>query len=302
MVNKLKQYGIRIVILLCIVYIIFKCISRPIIAFFEQPKIVFITAIYGNYEQTCKPFEKQSVPCDFICFTDNKNIKTSSNWIIDTTPYHLLNKSSIDDTSFINSLENNSHTFNIAKYYKQAFTNIPILKKYDCVVWIDGTININNSRTAEYIMNNIYTKKMIGWGHEWRNGILKNEVDASLNDRYTSTFWFGQKQPYQDILKQYNTYIKNGYSEDFWNDMRRENPLIGVWCTCFIAFLQHDSSINHFLQHWYTQTLQFTTQDQIGFSYSLQMCKMIPLTLPNYEIKGESHQQTDFYIKNNHGN
>ena len=37
-------------------------------------KICFITAIYGNYELSCKPFIAQTVPTDFICFTDNANI------------------------------------------------------------------------------------------------------------------------------------------------------------------------------------------------------------------------------------
>ena len=266
-----------------------------------QSKIVFITAIYGNYEQTCKYFAQQSIPVDLICFTDNSDIKTDSKWIIDITPYHITHPSACDDLNCINSLTNNSHTFNIAKYYKQAFTNIPILKKYDCVVWIDGTISITNPHTAEYIMKNIYTSKIIGWGHEFRNGVLKNEVNASLtSNRYPSTFWFGQKQPYQDVSNQYNTYINNGYREGYWDALRQSNALIGVWCTCFVAFLQHDPSINHFLQHWYKQTLQYTTQDQVGFSFSLQMCNIVPLTLPNHEIKGNAHNKTDFYKKMQH--
>jgi hypothetical protein len=32
-------------------------------------KICFITAIYGNYEASCKKFAKQSIQTDFICFT-----------------------------------------------------------------------------------------------------------------------------------------------------------------------------------------------------------------------------------------
>ena len=58
-------------------------------------KICFI-AIYGAYEQTCKKFVKQSIDTDFICFTDNSNI-ISNGWIIDTTPYHLINKSKMDN-------------------------------------------------------------------------------------------------------------------------------------------------------------------------------------------------------------
>ena len=59
-------------------------------------RICFITAIYGGYEITCKKYAKQTVDTDFICFTDNMNI-VSNGWKIDTTPYHLLNKSSQDN-------------------------------------------------------------------------------------------------------------------------------------------------------------------------------------------------------------
>jgi hypothetical protein len=271
----------------------------------DLPKIAFITAIYGNYEQTCKEFVQQSIPCDFICFTDNKNIIKKSNWIIDTTPYHILNPSSCDKGNCTNSLKNNQHTFNIAKYYKQAFINIPILKKYDCIVWLDGTISVYNPHTAEYVMKNIYTQKIIGWGHEWRNGSLLQEASCSMHHsvkRYSSTFWYGQKQPFQDLANQYNTYVKNGYREDYWKKLRLLNPLIGVWCTCFVAFLQHDKLINEFLQHWYKQTLMFTTQDQVGFSFSLQTFDICPLTLPNREINGQAHSKTDFFIKQKHEN
>ena len=61
-------------------------------------KICFITAIYGNYEASCKKFAKQTVDTDFICFTNNPNM-VSNGWLIDTTPYHLENKSQIE---FIN--------------------------------------------------------------------------------------------------------------------------------------------------------------------------------------------------------
>ena len=119
-------------------------------------KICFITAIFGSYEASCKKFKHQTIDTDFICFTDNKNI-ISNGWTINTTPYHLLNKSSLDNDTFVNSLCNNKHTFNVAKYYKQAFSNIPILKKYDIIVWLDGTIEITYDKTSEYILENIYS-------------------------------------------------------------------------------------------------------------------------------------------------
>jgi hypothetical protein len=263
-------------------------------------KICFITVICGNYEKTCKKFAKQTVDTDFICFTDNPNI-TSNGWIIETTPYHLINKSKLDNDKYTNSLCKNKHTFNISKYYKQAFQNIPILQKYDVVVWLDGTIEIVYDKTSEYILANIYTKKIIGWNHELRNGILSDEVKDSHFYRYTSTLWNGQSQPYQDIDNQYRTYVSDGYNDAYFKNMHSHTPHFGVWLTCFVAFLNNDPDVTNFLDLWYLQTLQYTTQDQIGFPYVCQKTNLLPYTLPNHEIHGDRpHHNTMFYIKHNH--
>lgn len=263
--------------------------------------ICFITAIYGNYETSCKRFVKQTVNTDFICFTDNKNI-TNNGWVIDTTPYHLTHKSTVDNDTFINSLCNNKHTFNIAKYYKQSFFNIPILEKYDVIVWLDGTIEITYDRTSEYILNNIYKEKIIGWHHEFHNGILSSEVRASNIPRYTSTHWHNQSQPYQDIDYQYKCYLEDGYNDLFFKQLNSHTPHMGVWITCFVAFLQKDNAVKDFLNLWYLQTLKYTTQDQIGFPYVCQKTNIIPYTLPNNEIYGDCpHSNTMFYTKHNHG-
>jgi len=269
---------------------------------FHPTKICFITAIYGNYELSCKSFASQTVKTDFICFTDNPNIARNG-WKIDATPYHIHCKSKLDDGAVVNSLKNNTHTFNIAKYYKQSFRLIPALKKYDVVVWIDGTVEIIYERTSEYILKQIYDKKIIGWHHEHREGILKNEVDASSDFyRYNSTLWNGQSQPLQDVVLQYQSYLEDGYSESFFKEMQPENPHFGVWLTCFVAFLMTDTEVTKFLDLWYLQTLKYTTQDQVGFPYVCQKTNLIPYTLPNEEVKGEfPHQMTDFYIKHDHG-
>jgi len=265
-------------------------------------KICFITAIYGNYETSCKKFAKQTIDTDFICFTDNNNI-INNGWIIDATPYHLINKSNIDNNTFTNSLCNNNHTFNIAKYYKQAFSNIPILQKYDGIVWLDATIEIIYNKTSEYILNNIYKEKIIGWHHEYRNGDLINEVNASCyGDKYCSTNFNNQTQPYQDIDNQYKCYLEDGYNDLFFKNINSHSKHMGVWITCFVAFLNNDNDVNNFLNMWYLQTLKYTTQDQIGFSYVCQKTNIIPFTLPNNEIYGDCpHFNTMFYLKRNHG-
>jgi len=256
----------------------------------RKSRVCFITAIYGNYELSCKKYKKQTIDTDFICFTDNQNI-VSNGWIIDTTPYHVLNPSTIDNRTYINSLTNNKHTFNIAKYYKQAFQNIPRLKQYDSIVWLDGSIEIISEKCSEWILNKITIDKikLTTWNHEFRDGKLKSEVDASNFYRYTSTFWNNQIQPYQDISKQYDEYIKSGFHD------------IGVWITCFIAFDNKNQDVSAFLDMWYLQTLQYTTQDQIGFPYTCYTLNIIPYTLPDININGYGHSVTDFYTKHTHG-
>jgi len=265
-------------------------------------KICFITAIYGNYEKSCKKFVKQTIDTDFICFTDNKDI-INNGWIIDTNPYHLLNKNELDDDTLINSISNNKHSFNIAKYYKISFTKIPILDKYDVVVWLDGTIEIIYDRTSEYLLKNIYKEKIIGWHHDWRNGNLYEEVSDSHFDKYTSTYWNNQNQPYQDVDYQYKYYLDNGYDNSFFKNIDSHTPHIGVWLTCFVAFLHKNNEVKNFLDLWYLQILKYTTQDQISFPYVCQILNLIPYTLPNNEIHGDcTCNITMFYIKYNHGN
>jgi hypothetical protein len=265
-------------------------------------KVCFITAIYGNYEASCKKFVKQSIPTDFICFTDNSNI-IKNGWIIDTTPYHYTNPCLFLDDTYVNSFKNNTHTFNIAKYYKQAFQNIPRLKKYDIIVWLDGTIEIIYDKTSEYLSSTIGTFNIITWHHERRYGKLFYEMEDSARFyRYTSTFWNNQVQPVQDVVKQYNEYLEDGYDESFFDDYRNLTPHFGVWITCFVAFDNKSPDVTKFLDLWYLQTLKYTTQDQIGFPYVVQKTNMIPLTLPNNEVSGDSpHERTQFYIKHNHG-
>ena len=267
----------------------------------SRAKICFITAVYGKYEASCKKFTKQTVPTDFICFTDDPNI-IRNGWTIDTTPYHIENKNAFDDGTYINSFCNNTHTFNIAKYYKQSFQRIPILKKYDVIVWLDGTIEITYNKTSDYILKNIYKEKIIGWHHEWRKGVLKSEVRASDFFRYTSTFWNDQAQPFQNVDLQYEAYLKDGYTDNFFNAMNSHTPHFGVWLTCFVAFANKDIEVTQFLDLWYLQTLKYTTQDQIGFPYVVYKTNLIPYTLPNKEIVGEfPAKNTKFYIKHDHG-
>ena len=107
--------------------------------------IAYITAIFGDYEKSTKNRGcKQNIRSDFICFTNQKSL-INNGWELDFTPYHSVNPSKIDHGSQRNSLKQNNHYFNIAKYYKQAFQTIPRLQNYDIVVWMDGTLEMKDT-------------------------------------------------------------------------------------------------------------------------------------------------------------
>jgi hypothetical protein len=201
-------------------------------------------------------------------------------------------------------MANNAHTFNIAKYYKQSFQCIPRLKEYDVIVWLDATLEIIDSTVAERVCDYMTRHQILGWMHEMRGGSLKGEVDASNFERYTSTHWFGQDQPYQDVFAQHEKYLSAGYTDAFWTPFKEAtgNPNFGVWITCFVAFRNKDDAVRQFLDMWYRQTLHHTTQDQISFPYVVFSTGIIPHTLPDSAVKGDRpHSRTAFYYKHPHG-
>ncbi|MGB4191649.1 MAG: hypothetical protein WBJ81_03780 [Rickettsiales bacterium] len=266
---------------------------------FSDKKIVFITAIYGAYEASCKKYVPQNIPSDFICFT-NSNNTISNNWEVDSFPYFLSNPSDIDDGSYLNSLKNNNHTFNLAKYFKQSFHNIPRLKNYDIVIWLDGTIEIRDPNTAEHMVNYLKYNPIVTWEHNERKGSLAAEAQDSMFSKYTSQSWLGQKQPYQDVQAQYRSYIKDGYDENLGRIIDPLRVNFGVWITCFIAFDNKNDQVKNFLDFWYLQTLNYTTQDQVSFSYATQKLHLYPYTLPDTNITG-SVWRNILFTKHSHG-
>jgi len=255
-----------------------------------ESKICVITANFGKYEKTCKPFPAQTIPVDFICFTENDSIDRNG-WQIYTHPYHKTNRSMIDDGTKHNSIDKNVHTFNVAKYYKQQFYLIPRLQEYDFIIWMDGTLELTDPDAIRKIHAVLLHNSFVTWKHEWRNH-FSEEVQGSIGERYTSTFWNGQPQPYQDVVGQYDKYKLDGFSNG------------QVYLTCMVGYnmKRNDNEVQNILNMWYDQTLNHTTQDQLGLPYTCWKLNKYPYVLPDNTIKGDHpHDETDIYIKRAHG-
>ena len=255
-------------------------------------KIAFISANYGGYEKTCKPFAPQTVPCDWIMFTDEPDM-VPNGWQVDVTPYHVLHRPSID-ASCVNA--HNTHTFCTAKFYKQSWHRIPRLAQYDTVIWLDGTIEVTNQEAAAITHARAQESNIVSWTHEYHS-TMPLEVLASENSgRYTTLFWFAQVQPYQDVRAQFNAYVAEGYTDDFFTSTGRQP----ISVTCYLAVNRKWAAHLAFLDVWYMETMRHTTQDQISFPYVCWKLGVLPYMFPDAHVPGAGHTQTALYIKRNH--
>jgi len=234
-------------------------------------KIAFITAIVGNYEVRLHESVKQSVPCDFIAFTDG--LINSNSWKTYPLTHH---------PTFLKT------DYDIAKWYKLQFYKIDFLKEYDFIVWLDGSLEITNPNLAETIINNNNVCSL--FSHEWRNGLLINEaIGMRDNKRYDD------EEPLMIMDRFYN----NGYKETFFKLYNKNIPSYGVFITCLIAWKNCNLLID-FFDEWWTLHLSLSKNDQLTFSYLCWKYKMFPYDLINI-YKGKPHFKTDAYIKHQHG-
>ena len=268
--------------------------------------MAFITAIVGGYEARCPEFAKQTIAADFICFTDSTSAENSKNgWIVDNYSYHLdegiTTAAASGDYSdaAINSLRNNNHSFNVAKFYKSNFYLFPCLSQYETIIWIEGTISIKNKNTARIITQLVESGEHLIL-FEKTHTSMAMEVQLSHTpgfSRYTGTFWFDQRQPAQDIVSQYELYLQLGYDESKWKSSRAERPYYGMWVTCFVVFHIKSPKILDFLKLWYRNLKHISTQDQVSFPFVSQQLDIYPHSLPDDKITG-NFRINSLYSKN----
>lgn len=234
-------------------------------------KICFITAIVGDYEIRLHEPIKQTIPCDFIAFTD-KNL-ASKIWKTYKLKYH---------PEFLKK------PYDIAKWYKLQFYKIDFLKHYDYVVWLDGSIELTNTQIAETIIT--MSNDCSLFSHEWRNGLLINEaIGMKENRRYDD----------EDPLLIIDRFYNNGFKETHFKLYNKNIDTYGVFITCFVAW-KNTNILHYFFNEWWNLHLSVSKNDQLTFSYLSWKYKLFPYDLIN-TWKGRPHHKTECYIKHNHG-
>ena len=333
-------------------------------------KVLFVTAVYGDYEKTLKEPVQQQHPADFVAFTDHTDL-SSPTWQIrlvedpldylfkhggrvgvgasasvnsataagDAAPIQAATSSPSPSSSLsssassssrkkgrahgsaariaaayspavdgINSLAQNRHPFNLAKVFKMQFYRFFDLSEYRAAVWLDATVRIISPQTAGIALMLVAqeTRNLVTFEHA-RGGLMSAEVAASKSEKYEGTHWGCCDQPYQNMTRQYEEYLQEGFTEKWWLDEYdapmgiSKRPEWGMWVTCFVAFDLQSPKSFEFLDAWWRENVIRTTQDQVTFPYLAWKMKVYPFSLPSPGVSGGTADHNDLFEKTPHG-
>lgn len=155
-------------------------LSKKYNAVFDK-RIVVYTAITGNYDELKEPiFIDKNI--DYVCFTNNRNIK-SNNWNIE-----YINDKKMD----------NMHLAKKIKIFPNLF-----VKEYETSIWIDGKFEIKND-LRKYIEMYEKDKPILCFPHFARDCIYE-EMAACI---------YLKKGIKEAILRQAFQYFSEGYPLD----------------------------------------------------------------------------------------
>jgi len=205
-------------------------------------KVCIYTAIFGNYDDL-KEQPEQTVPCDFICFTDSPTLQAPG-WEI-------------------RRIKGNPrlHPRLQAKYYKlmchrlfraQGAWGSDFLRNpktcYDITIWIDGSIAIESSRFAEEVVSCLDRYGMAMVVHPDRDCIY-DEVSVCRDfPKYRNL----------PLQKQADYYKKKGYPE--------KN---GLMAAGLIARDMRKKKLTTINRQWWNENLRWTYQDQLSLPFIL---------------------------------
>ena len=233
-------------------------------------RVAFITVMLGTYELSLKePVEQLHLrqPPDFLAFCDfdfaahalrrdadelRRAARTvarpnGSVWLLDWTPYHLTHAANTTSERGRRQGGNIGATqkFAAGKWFKMQFYRIPRLQRYRWVVWMDGTIELLGAHCASFIATAGHA--LIGLNFAPRRCSLRLELEPTL---------LGGKYNGQPVLEQLARYARAGLPEAY-----------GMWLTSLIVFDLGHAHTRAWLDTWYAETQEWSSQDQLSFPY-----------------------------------
>jgi len=191
-------------------------------------KIVIYTCITGNYDDLLEP-KFISKNCDYICFTDNKELN-SNVWNIKPMPNEL------SKLSFVKQQRNIK--INAHKY----------LSEYDISIWVDSSVDllgdINNLiDTLNFDTYNIFVGK-----HPHRDCIY-DEAEACIKLKKDTT---------ENINNQIQYYKNEAFPQHY-----------GLAQTNILIRKHNDKDCIKLMHSWWKMVNRFSHRDQLSLSFCM---------------------------------
>jgi len=206
-------------------------------------KNVIYSAIYGDYDDLCEPIE-QSIPIDFILYTDNKKLlEKETKWKVVYLPLDL------------------GHPRMNAKWPKlQPHHGLFLNDRYEKSIWVDGDMEITSSEFAKTCLDYLTPTGFTVIEHWLGRDDIYQELEASMvMEKYKDTKGREQVEAYQ----------KMGIPEHS-----------GLYaCTTLIR--EHNKlGVQSVDDAWWLENMQWTYMDQLSFPYVCWVLGFKPDVMP----------------------
>lgn len=196
-----------------------------------QPKKVIYTCITGNYDRLIEP-SVITPGFDYICFTDNDDLK-SKTWKIKKIP--------------LDKLPNKLNNVKIQRWVK--INPHILLNDYELSIWVDANIEINGN-LDKYIntINDTPNKSVYIPKHPQRNCIYEEAKICEIL----------KKDTHENISKQIKFYEYKHYPKNY-----------GLVQSNIIIRKHNDEYCKKLMKLWWDEINKFSHRDQLSFNYCL---------------------------------
>ena len=282
--------------------VIFQCASSRDDYNKSRARIAVISAALGESTTQYPHVTLQSIPVDFILFTNAPAIIEQLSgdpcnlWSVDSTPYHS-DANVVDDINVLKDVLGGS-PYILHSFYKTHFHRFPSLKEYEFVIWLEPTIIVHSKHLAR---DALFSAELSGYDIAVFEYLipLRDMLSLNVHDKREQIYRHSLVNGEDVISRQFSAYRSFGYSQDKWAALKPDRMFFGNWCTDFLAYnMKHKEAISALLSKWFEQIVEFSSplssqeHDSFSFSFVTQMALTSPsknlhlnvLSLPSSQV------------------
>lgn len=210
-------------------------------------RVCIYTAIYGGYDDL-KEQPEQTTACDFVCFTDNPDLKAKGWRVRHLRVKHVDAMHPRMQAKYPRTMNHDLFAPPTSNLFTLARQRLHGITRYDYTIWIDGSVKILTEKFAGEMISYVGEYGMAMFIHPDRDCIY-DEVDEC---------WDYQKYRGWPLRQQVEHYRSQGYPEHN-----------GLMATGLIVRDMRKEKVRKINEDWWRENVRWTYQDQLSLPYVL---------------------------------